>query len=108
AVVVPGRGGQVRGGGNDDGFSGSEGALAEESLVGEDLRSFGVIDCDEAKLIDVVDLFHGLAEAQAVESVAGLEVRAVYFDPFVGIVFVGCGGGNPMADDGGSDYVGDE
>src|SRR6185437_8412589 len=66
AIVVPRASEQVRRGRNENSLAGGEWALAEETLVGEDLRVVGVIDGDETKLVDVVNLFHGLAKAQAV------------------------------------------
>ena len=39
--------------------------IVEEPLVGIDFDVVRMVDGDEAQLVDVVDLFHGLDEAQA-------------------------------------------
>ena len=107
AVVVPCGFGRV-GCGADDGLRFGEGRLAEEAFVGIDLGSGGMVDGDEADLIDVVDLFHRLAEAEAEPACAGLQLCAVDLDPLVGVGRVALDGRDPVADDARSDDVGDE
>src|SRR6202789_4194289 len=91
-----------------DGLGVGEGWLREEAFIGKDGSAGGVIDRDEAHLVDEVDLFHRFAKAQAEEAVAFAELIAVNFDPLVGVGDVVPGGRDPMADDGGTDDVGNE
>ena len=44
-----------------------------------------MIDRDQAQLVDVVDFFHRLDEAQAEFAVDRRELRAVDLDPLVGV-----------------------
>jgi hypothetical protein len=67
-----------------------------------------VVDGDEAGLIDEIHFFHWLAEAQAEVAVFGFQLRAVDFDPLIGVGDVVGVGRDPVADDGCADGVGDE
>ncbi len=67
-----------------------------------------MIDRDQAQLVDIVDLLHRLAEAQAEETVACLELRTFHLDPLIGIGLVGRDRRYPMTDNTGSDHVRDE
>ena len=67
-----------------------------------------MIDGDQPKLVNEIDLFHGLAKSHAEIAIASLEPRAVNLDPLVGIGSVLRRRRNPVAYNSRSDYVGDE
>ena len=88
AVIVPRAREDACCGRGDDGLARGEGWLREKALVRVDLRAFGVVHGKEAKAIDIVDLLHGLTEAEAEPAVTGAEARAVDLDPLIGVRFV--------------------
>ena len=67
-----------------------------------------MVDGNQAYLVDVVDLFHRLTEAQAEIPSARAELRTVHLDPFIRIGVVFCRGRNPVANDRSANHVGDE
>ena len=107
AMVVPRARGRVRRR-CEHGSARGERRIVEESLVGIDVGPTRMIDRDQPKLIDKIDLFHGLAEAHAEIAIARFELRAVNLDPLVGIGCVLRRRRNPMADDPRADHVRDE
>ena len=91
-----------------DDFEKREGRAAEEALVGIDLDIFGMIDGEKARLIEVIELFHGLEHFETDEAVARLHLIAGNFEIFVGVGSVALVRAGPVADDAGADHVGEE
>ena len=58
-----------------------------------------MIDRDQSKLVDEVDLFHRLAKADTEITIAGFELRAIDLDPLVGIGGILRCRRNPVAND---------
>ncbi len=71
SLIVPCSGKLMRLWRRDNGGSGSKGRLVQEALVWIDFCVRGMIDGYESQLIDVVDFFHRLSEAQTEIAVAG-------------------------------------
>ncbi len=81
---------------------------AEETFVGIDLDVLGMIDGQKARLIEVVELFHGLEHLETDHAVLGLDLIAGNFEIFVGVGNIALVGAGPVADDSGADHVGEE
>src|SRR6185369_9049149 len=67
-----------------------------------------MVDGNQANLIDIVDLFHGLAEAQAEHAILLAQLRTLNLQPFVGIGGVLFGRRDPVTNYSCSDYIGDK
>src|SRR3954452_5127992 len=85
-----------------------EGFLAQEALIRIHLRAFRMIDSDQPQLINIVDLFHRLAESETQCAIAGPQHRSVHFDPLVRIIWISRGWRHPVANDGSAYYVRDK
>ncbi len=79
---------------------------AEETLVGVDLDVLGMIDGEEAGLIEVIELFHGLEHLETDHAIFGLHLISGDFEIFVGVGNIALVGACPVADDSGADHVG--
>src|ERR1700677_2136679 len=99
AVVIPGSGHWMRGCA-DDRVTRSKWRLIQKTLVGINLAACGVVNCYQANLVDIVDLFHRLAEPQAEQTIPRAKLRPFHLDPFIRVGVILRGGRNPMADNG--------
>ena len=81
---------------------------ADEALVGIYFVGGGMIDGQQADLVEVNGFFHGFEEAEAEQAVARANAAGVDFEIFVGIGDVALAGSDPVADYAGANHVGDE
>src|SRR5713226_2105474 len=85
-----------------------KGRRAREALVGIDIDYSGMIDGQEAHLIEIDGLLHRLHEAETQEATAGADAAAGDLQIFVGVSDVALAGADPVAHDTGADHVSDE
>ncbi len=75
ALVVPCAGGRMRVVAGDD-FEFRERRVAEETLVGPDLDVRGMIDGEQARLIEIVELLHRLEHAETDAAILRLRLAS--------------------------------
>ena len=81
---------------------------ADEALVGIYFVRGGMIDGQQADLVEIDGFFHGFEETEAEQTVARANAAGVDLEIFVGIGDVAFAGSDPVADYAGADHVGDE
>lgn len=82
-----------------------EGPFVQGSARRGDRRSFRVVYRDQTQPVEVVDLLHGLTEAQAEGAAMRAQKGAIDLDPLIGVALVASRWRDPLAHDGSPDPV---
>src|SRR6267154_1423149 len=80
----------------------------DESLVGKNFVSRGMIDRQQPHLIQIHCFFHGLHETETEQPIASLHAACGYLQIFIWIGNIPVSGTDPVADHAGPDHVRDE
>src|SRR5260370_7709734 len=82
--------------------------IAGKSIVGINIETLGMIDCQQFHLIEIHGFFHGLEKTETELAIARLQTFPGNFQIFGWIGNVSLSGRDPVANDAGTDHVGDE
>src|SRR5258708_32123675 len=82
--------------------------IAGKSLVGINIETLGMIDCQQFHLIEIHGFFHGLEKTETELAIARLQTFPGNFQIFGWIGNVSLSGRDPVANDAWTDHVGDE
>src|SRR5690348_12657554 len=107
ALIIPGAARRTRFAAGNHTEAGKR-RRADEALVGIDIVGSRMIDGEQPDLIEVDGLFHRLHKTETENAVARPRAPGGNFQIFVGIGNVALVGSYPMADDAGTNHVGNE